>query len=88
MSDSQLVAPLDVFSVVKTTGTILGRRSHRVCPPLYETRAQAEAALPRLLPANGGTDTYDVWKHSTYIEPAGWMSDVVMADGTIVRSNP
>jgi hypothetical protein len=79
------VAPLEVFYVVQTTGTVLGKRHHRVRSLLYETRRQAQAELLQLGAANAGADSYSVWKSATYIEPADWMTDVVMNDGTMIR---
>ena len=86
-SDDQLVAPLEVFYVVQTTGKVIGKRHHSVRSLLYETRHQAQAELLQLRAANAGADTYDIWKSTTYIEPAEWMSDVVMDDGTMIRPN-
>lgn len=51
---------------------------------MYETRVQAEAELERLLAADASAE-YSVWKASTYIEPAHWAYDVVLADGTVLR---
>jgi hypothetical protein len=77
--------PLEVFYVVQTTGDIIGRRHHRVCPPLYETRHQAHIELLHLRAAGAGRGTYSIWKAATYVEPAEWLYDVVIADGSVVR---
>lgn len=78
--------PLEVFYVVETTGAVIGKRYHRVCPPLYETRHQAHIELVLLRAAAApGSGTYSVWKATTYLEPAEWLYDVVIADGSVVR---
>ena len=77
--------PLEVFYVVRTTGGVVGRRHHRICPPLYETPHQAEIELIRVRAAASGSGIYSVWKATTYIEPAEWLYDVVTADGSIIR---
>jgi len=56
-----------------------------VCPPLYETRHQARIELIHLQAAGTGSGTYSIWKAMTYIEPAEWLYDVVIADGSVVR---
>jgi hypothetical protein len=76
-------APLDVFYVVQTTRQAAGKRHHRVCSRLFETRLQAHAELTRLELASAG-GTLSIWQGSTYIEPAEWSYDVVLADGTVV----
>jgi hypothetical protein len=82
--DSQPV-PLEVFYVVQTTGGVLGKRHHRICPPLYETQHQAQTELIHLRAAASGSGTFSVWKAATYIEPAEWLYDVVTADGSIIQ---
>jgi hypothetical protein len=77
--------PLDVFYIVQTTGDIIGTRHHRVCPPLYETRHQAHIELVHLRAAGLGRGTHSIWKAATYVEPAEWLYDVVIADGSVVR---
>jgi hypothetical protein len=77
--------PLEVFYVVRTTGDVVGTRRHRICPPLYETRHQAQAKLMKLQAAGSGSDTYSVWKAVTYVEPADWLYDVVIANGSVIR---
>jgi hypothetical protein len=77
--------PLEVFYVVQTTGDIIGRRHHRVCPPLYETRHQAHIELVHLRAAALGRGTHSIWKAAAYVEPAEWLYDVVIADGSVVR---
>ena len=84
--DNHVPVPLEVFYVVQTTGAVIGRRHHRVCPPLYETRQQACIELMHLqAAAAAGGGTYSIWKATTYVEPAEWLYDVVVADGSIVR---
>jgi hypothetical protein len=78
-------APLDVFYVVQTTAGLVGQRHHLVCPPLYETRRQAQIELMLLQTANFGNGTYSIWKATTYVEPAEWLYDVVVADGSVIR---
>lgn len=77
-------APLDVFYVVQTTAGLVGKRHHRVCPPLYETRRQAQINLVHLQRTDSG-GTYSIWKAATYVELAEWLYDVVVADGSVIR---
>ena len=77
--------PLDVFYVVRTSSGAVGSRHHRVCPPLYEMRRQAEIKLKHLQTASSGRGTYSIWKATTYVEPAEWLYDVVVADGSVIR---
>jgi hypothetical protein len=77
--------PLEVFYVVQTTGDVIGSRHHRICPPLYETPQQAQIELMKLQAEVSGNDTYSVWKATTYVEPAEWLHDIVIADGSIIR---
>jgi len=84
-TDRRVPVPLEVFYVVQTTGDVIGRRHHRVCPPLYETRHQARIELMHLQAASTGCGTLSIWKAATYVEPAEWLYDVVIADGSIVR---
>ena len=79
-------APLDIYYVVETAPGDVGERHHLLSSPLYETRGQAEAELERLAAVHAGTE-YTVWKSSTYVEPARWAHDVVLADGTVLRRN-
>lgn len=76
-------APLTVFYVVETTGQVIGERHHRVCSHLFETSSQAHTELARLEPANA-SGAFSIWKGTTYIEPAEWLDDVIMADGTVI----
>jgi hypothetical protein len=76
-------APLTVFYVVETTGQIHGQRHHRVRSHLFETRIQAHTELTRLELTNAG-GTFSVWTGTTYIEPAEWRYDVIMADSTVI----
>lgn len=82
----RLEAPPDVYYVVQTVGEAVGERQHCVSSSLYETPSQAHAELTRLVTANAGC-AYSVWKGSTYIEPARWAYDVVLADGTVLRAH-
>ncbi len=84
-SEHQPAAPLDVFYVVETTGQVSGKRHHRVRSLLFETPFQANTERTRLQIANARS-TFSVWKGTTYIEPAEWSYDVVMADGTVIRA--
>lgn len=84
-ADDRLSVPLEVFYVVQTTGSVIGSRHHRVCPPLYETPHQAQIELMDLRAAACGSGTCSVWKATTYLEPAEWLYDVVIADGSMVR---
>jgi hypothetical protein len=77
-------APPDVYYVVESSGKI-GRRDHHVISPLYETRSQADGELARLSSENR-YGVLSVWMRTSYREPAQWASDVVMADGTVVRA--
>jgi hypothetical protein len=79
------IAPADVFYVVETAGGAR-KREHQTRSALYETRSQAEAERGRLTRANPGK-VYSVWKHTTHIEPPEWLSDVIMADGTVIRAS-
>lgn len=81
---SPISAPADVFYVVETAGSAR-KREHQTRSVLYETRSQAEAERARLTQANP-TKTYSVWKHTTHIEPPEWLSDVVMADGSVIHA--
>jgi hypothetical protein len=77
--------PLDVYFVVQSCGKP-GKRDHEVISPLFETRFQAHAELTRLR-----TERKDrllsVWTHTTHVEPAQWLSDVIMADGTVIPAS-
>jgi hypothetical protein len=86
-TDGPAPVPLEVFYVVQTTGDVMGRRHHRVRPPLYETRHQARIELMHLQAAGPGVGTLSIWKATTYVEPAEWLYDVVIADGSVVRIN-
>lgn len=77
-------APPDVYYVVESSGKV-GRRDHHVISPLYETRVQADEELARLT-AEKKKGVLSVWMRTTYREPPQWQSDVIMADGTVVRS--
>lgn len=84
VATASVMAPCEVFYVVETS--ISSRKhEHRTCSVLYETRPQAEAQRARLTEANPGK-IYNVWKHTTHIEPAVWLLDVVMADGSILEA--
>ena len=83
--DGQAV-PLEVFYVVRTTGQVVGKRNHSICPPLYETPHQAQMELTHLREEDCANGSYSVWKATTYIEPADWLYDVVVADGSIIQA--
>jgi hypothetical protein len=76
------ITPVDVYFVVQSCGT-LGKRDHKVISPLFETRSQADAELTRLRTARRDK-VLCVRKHRTQVEPAEWLSGVVMADGTAI----
>jgi hypothetical protein len=77
-------APADVYYVVQSSG-VAGRRDHQMISPLYETRPQADAELARLrdLKRSG---VLSVWMRSAQDEPPQWLSDVIMADGTVIHA--
>jgi hypothetical protein len=81
-SASEAPPPVDVFYVVQSTG-VLGERNHCLRSELYETRSQAHMELVRLRSTNSSA-SYDVWKSTTYIEPAEWLHRVVRSDSTLV----
>jgi len=76
-------APLAVFYVVETAGQVIGERHHSVCSHLFETSFQAHTELARLELANA-SGAFSIWRGTTYIEPAEWLYDVIMADGTVI----
>jgi hypothetical protein len=76
------MAPADVYYVVQSSGKV-GRRDHQMVSALYETRPQADAELARLRGEKKGV-VLSVWMRTTHVEPAQWLSDVIMADGTII----
>lgn len=82
-SQDQQAAPLTVFYVVETTGHVSGERHHRVCSHMFETRLQAHTELTRLELGNA-SGSFSIWKGTTYIEPAEWLYDVIMADNTVI----
>ena len=73
--------------MVYTTCGPIGERHHQICPPLYETSRQAEMELIHLRTAGSSNGTYSVWKAATYIEPAQWLYDLVIADGSVIRAS-
>lgn len=76
--------PPDVYYVVQSSGTVR-RRDHEVISPLYETRRQADAELARL--RTGKTKgVLSVWMRTAQEEPPQWLSDVIMADGTVIHA--
>jgi len=83
MTGDDQAAPPAVFYVVETTGQVIGERHHRVCSHLFETSFQAHTELARLELANA-SGPFSIWKGTTYIEPAEWLYDVIMADGTVI----
>lgn len=78
----QPITPVDVYFVVQSSGK-LGKRDHKVISPLFETHAQAHAELTRLR-IERKDKVLSVWKHTTQVEPAEWLADVIMADGTVI----
>jgi len=73
-----------VYYVVQSSG-VVGKRDHRVISPLYETRVQADDELTRL--RTGKTrGVLSVWMRTASTEPPQWLSDVIMADGRVVRA--
>lgn len=80
---AESVTPLDVFYVVDSIGPP-GKRDHKVRSVLFEKRTDAEAELARLRAADPN-GTYDVWHAATYIEPAAWAYDVLLADGSLIH---
>jgi hypothetical protein len=84
-TDDGRPVPLEVFYVVQTSAGVVGKRHHRVCPPLYETRSQAELELTHLQAAGSSVGMYSVWKATAYVEPAEWLYDVVAADGSVIH---
>ena len=80
----RIAPPPDVYYVVHSSGTV-GRRDHEVVSPLYETRGQADAELARLR-AGKTKGVLSVWMRTAQEEPAQWLSDVVMADGTVIHA--
>lgn len=85
-ADVRSTAPLEVYYTVQTTAGVIAKRHHRVRPPLYKRRNQAQLELLHLLQAvSPGSGTYSIWKATTYVEPAEWLYDVVVADGSLIR---
>jgi len=84
-TDDRPAAPLEIYYVVQTTAGVVGKRHHRVCPPLYETRHQAQIELMHIQAASPGSGTFSIWKATAYAEPAEWLYDVVVADGSVIR---
>lgn len=84
-TDHRPTVPLEVYYIVQTTAGVVGKRQHRVHPPLYEMRSQAQIELMHLQAACPGGGTYSVWKATAYVEPAVWLYDVVVADGSLIR---
>lgn len=81
---SRRIAPADVYYVVQSSGTAR-RRDHEVISPLYETRGQADAEVTRL--RSGKTKgVLSVWMRTAQEEPAQWLCDVVMADGSVIHA--
>ena len=84
-ADDCPTAPLEVYYIVQTTAGVIGKRQHRVHPPLYEVRSRAQVELMHLQAACPDSGTYSIWKATTYVEPAEWLYDVVVADGSLIR---
>lgn len=83
--DERTPVPLDVFYFVQTTAGVIGKRLRRVCPPLYGTRQRPQIELMHLQTAGAGSGTYSIWKATTYLDPAEWLHDVVVANGALIR---
>lgn len=79
---SSIPSPSEVFYVVEKVGSAR-KREQRTSSPLYETRSQAESERTRLHQAHPMKE-YSVCMHTTHVQPAQWLSDVVMADGTVI----
>jgi hypothetical protein len=77
--------PPEVFYVVQTTAGLIGKRQRLASPPLYETRGQSQIDLMLVQTASYGSGTYSIWKATTYAEPAEWLYDVIVADGSMIR---
>jgi len=77
--------PLETFYVVQTTAGIIGKRHHRACPPVYEKRQRPQIELLHLQAMGAGGGTYSIWKATTYLEPAEWLYDVIVSDGSLIR---
>lgn len=78
-------APSGVFYVVQATAGAIGKRHRRVRAPLYETRHRAQIELIYLETSRSGNGTRSIWKARRYVQPAEWLYDVVVADGSVVR---
>jgi hypothetical protein len=76
------ITPVDVYFVVQSRGKP-GKNDHKVISPLFETRVQAHAELTRLRPERKDK-VLTVWKHTTQVQPAQWLADVIMADGSVI----
>jgi hypothetical protein len=77
--------PHAVFYFVQTSSGAVGKRHHGVSPPLYETPHQAQVELMHLQTASSGRGTSSIWKATPYVEPAEWLYDVVVANGSMIR---
>jgi hypothetical protein len=85
-TDERPTVPLEVYYIVQTTSGVIGKRPHRVQhPSLYERRSRAQLELMHLQTACPGGGTYSIWKATTYVAPAEWLYDVVVADGSLIR---
>lgn len=83
--DEPASVALEVFYVVQTTAGVIGKRHHRVCPPLYGTRQRPQIELMHLQTALTGSGTSSIWKATKYPEPTEWLYDVVVVDGALIR---
>lgn len=84
-TDDPPTAPLEAYYIVQATAGVIGKRQRRVRPPLYEGRSRAQIELMHLQAACPGGGTYSIWKATTYGEPAEWLYDVVVAEGSLIR---
>jgi hypothetical protein len=53
-------------------------------PPKH-TRPHPQVDLIHRQTASSGTGTYSIWKATTYVEPAEWPYDVLVANGSVIR---
>jgi hypothetical protein len=77
--------PQEVFYVVQTSSGTLRKRHRGVRPRSHAKRHQAQVELIHLQMACSGAGTYSIWKATAYAEPAEWLHDVVVANGSVVR---
>jgi hypothetical protein len=81
-TSTQQSAPADVYYVVEFPRA-MGQRDLQMSSLLFETRPQAEREMARMRKANRA-GVFGVRTYTTPTKPVQWLSDVVMADGTII----